>query len=591
MRSYLLPLLVVLSLVLGLATQLTTRAQAQTSQSKGFALDRFDPSERGSEWFVLDTLDFRGVKKRGVSPERSIVRPAIGVVGDYAYKPLVFYDRDGNEAAAFVESQLFLHFGASVALWERLRLGVNLPVAAIVKGAEGSIEGVEYQLAEGGQLGDLRMSADVRLFGQYRGLATMALGVSVWAPTGSQEAYTGDGKWRVAPHVNLAGQAGIFAYAAKVGVNVRFQDQQLAGVQLGTELFGGVSAGLRVANGKLLIGPEVYMSTVLKDGAFDRESTPVEGLFSAHYCIANVVRIGAGIGAGFTKGFGSPKVRAVFSGEWAPCEFDRDGDGILDEDDACPDVPGVANHDPAKHGCPLTDRDGDGIFDDVDACPDEPGIASTDPAKHGCPLRDRDGDGILDDVDACIDLPGVASDDPEKNGCPDTDGDGIIDPKDACPTVAGPPNEDPKKNGCPPARIEHGQIRILEQVKFKTDSAEILHESDGLLEAVMAILTAHPEITKLAVQGHTDNVGAAAYNKHLSDRRAASVAKWLVDHGVDAGRMTSAGFGLEVPIADNDTAEGRRENRRVEFHIVEMDGQPVDASGQSSQSIDERGDL
>jgi OmpA-OmpF porin, OOP family len=571
MGPFLLPLLIVLSL----ATQLTARAQAQTSQSKGFALDRFDPSERGSEWFVLDTLDFRGK-----------VRPAVGVVADYAYKPLVFYDQNGNEAAAFVEHQLFLHVGASVALWERLRLAVNLPVAAMVKGTSGSIDGVQYTLAEGGQIGDLRMSADVRLFGRYRGVATMALGVSVWAPTGSQEAYTGDGKVRVAPHVNLAGQLGIFAYAAKVGVNVRPQDEQIAGVQLGTELFGGLSAGLRLAGGKLLIGPEVYMSTVFKGGAFDRESTPVEGLVSAHYCIANVVRIGGGIGAGFTKGFGSPKVRAVFSAEWAPCEFDRDGDGILDENDACPDVPGVASDDPKKNGCP--DRDKDGIFDVDDACPDEPGIPSSDPAKNGCPLRDRDGDGIFDDSDACPDVPGVASDDPEKNGCPDTDGDGIIDPKDACPTVPGPPNEDPTKNGCPPARIEHGQIRILEQVKFKTDSAEILHESDGLLEAVTAIFNAHPEITKVAVQGHTDNVGTASYNKGLSERRAASVAKWLVEHGVDSARLSSAGFGLEVPIADNDTAEGRRENRRVEFHIVEVDGKPVDASGQSADTVDER---
>jgi outer membrane protein OmpA-like peptidoglycan-associated protein len=575
MRALVIPFLLVLSL----ATLATQRAHAQTSQTSGFALDRFDPAERGSEWFVLDTLDFR--KKGGH------LRPAVGVVADYAYKPLVFYDQNGKEAAAFVEHQLFLHFGASIALWDRVRFAVNLPVAAAVKGTSGSIDGVQYNLAEGGQLGDLRLSADVRLFGHYRGVATMAIGVSVWAPTGSQEAYTGDGKVRVAPHVNLAGQIGIFAYGAKLGVNVRPQDEQLANVQLGTELFGGVSAGLRLANGKLLIGPEVYASTVFKGGAFDRESTPVEGLLSAHYCVANVVRLGGGVGAGFTHGFGSPKVRALFSAEWAPCEFDRDGDGILDENDACPDVPGVSNPDPKKNGCPRTDRDGDGIFDDEDACPDEPGIPSSDPAKNGCPLRDRDHDHILDDDDACPDLPGVASDDPEKNGCPDTDGDGIIDPKDACPTVPGPPNEDPKKNGCPPARIEHGQIRILEQVKFKTDSAEILSESDGLLEAVVAILDAHPEITKLAVQGHTDNVGAASYNKQLSERRAASVAKWLGDHHVDRARLSSAGFGLEVPIADNDTADGRRENRRVEFHIVEIEGRPVDASDAPRDSVDE----
>jgi outer membrane protein OmpA-like peptidoglycan-associated protein len=411
----------------------------------------------------------------------------------------------------------------------------------------------------------------------------MSLGASVWAPTGSPEAYTGDGEWRVAPHVNLAGQLGPFAYAAKLAVNVRMQDQELAGVKLGNEMFGALSLGLRVAGGRVLLGPELYFSSVFEDGAFKRDSTPFEGLASVHACIAEVIRLGAGVGPGFTKGFGSPKVRALLSLEWAPCAedpTDRDGDKIFDKVDACPDEPGVPSDDPSKHGCPIRDRDGDHILDNVDACPDEPGVPSEDPAKNGCPLHDRDGDHILDEDDACPDLPGVASSDPEKNGCPDTDGDTIIDPKDACPTVAGPPNEDPTKHGCPLARIERGQIRILEQVQFKTDSAEILEESNGIMEAVMAILDAHPEIGKISIEGHTDNVGKPKYNKSLSEKRAASVAKWLTDHHIESQRLSSAGFGLEAPLTDNDTEEGRRKNRRVEFHIREVDGQRVDAGGE-----------
>jgi OOP family OmpA-OmpF porin len=563
-----------------LATQPSSPALAQDGGAQpkvsGFALDRFDPSERGSEWFVLDTLDFRGK-----------VRAAAGAVADYALKPLVFYDRDGKEASALVKHQLFVHVGASVSFVDRIRLAANLPVAALVKGNPGSIGGQQYDVAEGGQLGDLRVSADVRLFGKYRGAASMALGASVWAPTGSREAYTGDGKVRVAPHVNLAGQLGIFAYAAKLGVNVRLQDAKLAGVQLGHELFGALSLGLRLAGGRLLLGPEIFTSSVLKGGAFKRESTPLEGILSMHACIAEVVRIGAGVGPGFTRGYGSPKLRALLSVEWAPCAedkppapSDRDGDGIFDNVDACPDEPGIPSDDPRKHGCPLRDRDGDHILDDDDACPDEPGVPSDDPKKHGCPLRDRDKDGILDEVDACPDLPGVASSDPEKNGCPDTDSDTIIDPKDACPTVAGPANEDPTKHGCPLARIERGQIRILEQVKFKTDSAEILDESSDIMNAVMSILDAHPEITKISIEGHTDNVGKPKYNKSLSEKRAASVAKWLINQHIESQRLSSAGFGLEQPIADNDSEEGRRQNRRVEFHIREINGKRVDASGE-----------
>ena len=225
---------------------------------------------------------------------------------------------------------------------------------------------------------------------------------------------------------------------------------------------------------------------------------------------------------------------------------------------------------------PPPDRDDDGILDKDDACPDEPGVKSDDPKKNGCP--DRDEDGIFDTDDACPDEKGVASDDPKKNGCPppkDTDGDGIIDPEDACPNDPGPRSDDPKKNGCPPARIEKGQIRILEQVQFKTGSDVILPASDGILEAVRKIMSDHAEITRVSVEGHTDNRGAAAYNKKLSARRASSVMRWLVQHGIDTKRLQSAGYGFERPIDSNDTEEGRQNNRRVEFHIVEIDGKPA----------------
>lgn len=567
-----LPLLLTATLTLGALFALPARAQENT---EGFALNRFDPSERGSEWFVLDTLDFRGRYK-----------VSLGVVGDYGYKPLVFYDENGKEVEALVEHQLFLHVGGSIALWQRLRLGVNLPVAAVVQGNPGNIGTEQYPLSEGGDLGDLRVSADLRLFGKYRGPISAALGVSVWFPTGSPEAYTSDGTVRVSPHVNLAGQVAKFAYALKLGFNVRTEDGELAGATLGNELFGALSLGLRLAGGKLLLGPEIYASTVMEDGdAFSERGTPFEGVLGGHYCIAEVMRLGAGIGPGFTRGMGTPRVRALFSLEWAPCAEkkppqDRDHDGILDPVDACPDEFGVASDDPRKNGCPIRDRDGDRILDPDDACPDEPGVASIDPKKHGCPLRDRDKDNILDENDACPDLPGLASSDPEKNGCPDSDSDGIIDPKDACPNAAGPPNDDPEKNGCPPARIEQGQIRILEQVKFKTDSAEILGESNYILGAVLEILRDHEEITRISIEGHTDDVGKPAYNKRLSEKRAASVVKWLLAAGIAPTRLSSAGFGLEAPLVPNDGEEGRRKNRRVEFHIREINGQRVDASGE-----------
>ena len=618
---------------LGVAPPAFAQATPAPTQA-GFALDRFNPSERGSEWFALDSLDLRGN-----------VRPAVGVVGEWGYKPLVIYDAQNNERAAVVEHQFFLHVGASLVLLDRLRIAFNLPIALYQTGQNGSANGVQLSSPEQAALGDGRASLDIRLLGRYGDPFQLAVGGQFFTPTGQRDRYTGDDRARGIVHLMMAGEAGIFAYAAKGGFMIRGLDNaDLAGSPIGNELIFGASAGVRVADRKLLIGPEIYGSTVVSnsDAFFAKRSTPLEAILGGHYTIGTDWRIGAGAGPGLTRGYGSPKLRVLASIEWTPAYVppvvvsDRDGDGVVDGEDACPDVPGVRTSDPATNGCPLTpkpkDRDGDGILDDDDACPDAPGVRTDDPKTNGCPDRDgdgivdkedacpevkgvktndpktngcpadRDGDGIADADDACPDVKGVKTNDPKTNGCPpDRDGDGVYDPDDACPDgpgvktndpkTNGCPNDpdrdkdgilnevdacpdtpgektnDPKTNGCPKASLQGNVIKINEQVKFATGSAVILPASNALLTAVVKVLNDHPEIKKLRVEGHTDNVGGAAYNKNLSNQRAASVAKWLTTHGVDQSRLESQGFGLEKPIEDNKTEAGRRENRRVEFHV------------------------
>src|SRR5690606_37708413 len=201
-------------------------------------------------------------------------------------------------------------------------------------------------------------------------------------------------------------------------------------------------------------------------------------------------------------------------------------------------------------------------------CVNVPGPANSDPRFHGCPVADRDSDGIFDAEDACLDVPGIRTADPATNGCPlDSDGDKITDMSDACPHQPGVASPDPSRNGCPMAQIDQGQILIAEQVQFETGSAQIRPESDGVLQAVLAILVKHPEITLISVEGHTDNRGTRELNIGLSRDRAASVVQWLVYHGVSRDRLTSTGFGPDRPIADNNSDAGRQKNRRVEFHI------------------------
>ena len=551
------------------------------AQSAGFAINRFDPAERGSDWFAADSLDMRG---HG--------RVMLGATGDFSEKPLVLYDRDGDEQKAIIKHQLFVHVGASVVLWERLRLGVNLPVLAFQSGQRGTVQGTPFEADDGPTVGDLRLAADVRLLGSYRSPFSLAAGVAVFAPTGKQEAFAGDGKVRVLPRLLLAGDIGNFAYAAKLGVQYRANDAGFNGSTKGTEAVVAAAIGYRSNDGKLVLGPEFFGSTVVTSGdaLFAKRETPFELLFGAHYKVTDDVRLGAGVGPGLTRGFGAPQVRGLLSLEWAPepnkeplvlrpVPSDRDKDGILDVDDACPDEPGVKSDDPKKNGCPLpADRDKDGILDVDDACPDEPGIKNEDTEKNGCPRRDADKDGIFDDEDACVNDPGVRTTDPLTNGCPppkDTDKDSIIDPEDACPQAFGPRDPDPKKNGCPAARVEQGQIKILERVEFENNSAKLRPESDRILNAVLAVMKEHSEFTKLGVEGHTDNRGAAGHNLDLSRRRAASVMKWLVDHGIAATRLSSKGLGMTKPIDSNDSDAGRQNNRRVEFHILEKDGQPL----------------
>ena len=570
-------------------------ASAQTRATPGAALNRFEPSETGSDWFANESLDLRGG-----------FRPALGVVGDFAYKPYVLNNPDGSENTAIIASQFYLHIGGSLNLWDRLRLGVSLPIALEQDGQSKTVGSQQYVAPSSGGVGDLRLAADLRLVGTYGDAFTMALGGRFWAPTGDSSQYLGDGKPRVGPRLSVAGDVGSFAYAAGLGTIYRGNDTPFNGHATGTEINFAAAAGVRLVDKALLLGPEVQGSTVVSQGdaVFGNRTTPLALLLGGHYN-AGDVRFGLGAGPGLSNAAGTAQFRALGSLEWMPaiekpppsdrdhdgiidpndacpdvagvatsdprtngCPADRDGDGVLDAEDACPDVAGVRTDDPRTNGCP-SDRDHDGVADGADACPDVPGVKTDDPATNGCP-PDRDKDGVLDGVDACPDVAGIKTDDPKTNGCPsDRDQDGIIDTEDACPDFAGPRNPDPKKNGCPLARVEAGQVKILEQIKFKTNSAEII-ESEAIIDAVRAILKEHLEIKHLRIQGHTDNAGSAAYNKALSTRRAASVKAALIKAGIDAHSLSSEGFGLEKPLADNATEEGRAANRRVEFLVENL---------------------
>ena len=129
------------------------------------------------------------------------------------------------------------------------------------------------------------------------------------------------------------------------------------------------------------------------------------------------------------------------------------------------------------------------------------------------------------------------------------------------------------EDGCPdqgkgPVQIQAGKITVP-PVFFATNKDVILQRSFATLELVAKTLADNPWVKKVRIEGHTDSRGREAANLDLSQRRAASVRKFLVEHGVDEGRLDSEGYGQTQPIADNRTAAGRGKNRRVEFMIVD----------------------
>ena len=230
---------------------------------------------------------------------------------------------------------------------------------------------------------------------------------------------------------------------------------------------------------------------------------------------------------------------------------DTDKDGIPDNKDACPEVAGLKEF----NGCP--DTDGDGIPDKDDACPEVAGPKEF----NGCP--DTDGDGIADKDDKCPDVAGPA----ENGGCPwpDTDGDGVLDKDDLCPEVAGPASN----KGCPePDEKEQKQLnQYAKTILFDTGKATIKFQSAEVLNQIINVLKKYPN-SRFRIEGHTDSTGKKAKNMILSQNRADAVKVYLIQGGIDAGRLESQGFGPEKPIASNKNKKGRELNRRVEINLI-----------------------
>jgi outer membrane protein OmpA-like peptidoglycan-associated protein len=377
----------------------------------------------------------------------------------------------------------------------------------------------------------------------------------------------------------------------------------------------GLGLSVRVAPALDLVA-EVYGGTYTNN-FFQPRSTPMEAIGGLKIFVVSNSYLMLGAGRRILDADAAADIRAFVGFVFEPSIGDRDGDGLRDDEDRCPDQPEDFDHFEDSDGCPEPDNDQDGVLDVDDQCPLTPEDRDGEADDDGCPDRDnndRDGDGILDAVDQCPDQPEDRDDFQDEDGCPDPDNDqdGILDREDICPNnpedrddfedqdgCPDPDNDHDRipdvrdrcvmqpetyngtedEDGCPDqgiAVLEENNIRILQAINFETDSAQIRPESLTIVEAVAATLRGNPQIALVQVQGHADERGDDDHNLQLTRDRAASVVRALVERGVERNRLQSAGYGERCPIDPRPrNPEAWARNRRVIFLILRTQTGPT----------------
>lgn len=548
--------------------------------------------------FHLDRLEMPGAPEDGVAlfrPEtnqRNIFYGQLGI--GYSLRPLKVRNITSDQQTitrtnrtSVIQDQLTVYGSAGFQILDRATIGVTFPWTPAQTGenpnySAGSIQGsgqgtTTYVQPGGPSASDLRIDLRGTIARTADRKSAFGAQVSFFAPTGTTSNFGGDNG--AAAMLMLTGETTIkwITLVANTGIHLRPRrsindPSNGSGLGVGNEWRFAVGAFVPLKEGKYRIGGTIFGQTgiesddLIGNTFFRKQNTPLEWQVEGRMKFGPADHWWVGAAAGtrfFVSAYGAPDLRVVgLVGAYVP---------ILESDAHSPDRREERRARWRSEN--RSDRDNDGIPDDVDACPNEPEDHQGDDPSDGCPMPpDRDHDGIPDNLDKCPDEPEDKDGIDDGDGCPedDADADGIPDAVDACPKEPGQRSSDPKRNGCPSfIKMEGGQVRVLQQVHFATGKTEILASSFPMLQEIANLLKVNPGIKRMSIEGHTDNRGGADMNKKLSQGRADSVMKWLVQHGIDAGRLEAHGYGLEQPIEDNNTEAGRQKNRRVEFKILQ----------------------
>ncbi len=474
-----------------------------------------------------------------------------------------------------VSSQLIDYATVGAELAARVTFIVNLPVILYQSGSDPSPAGVRgVGTMQRPALMDARLDLRGLLYEADDKKTRLGGGMSFYAPTGAQYSYGGDGKTHTSLNMSVETLVRDLIIVGNLGFHFRPKGA-IGELVVGNELTMGAGIFWPMRDGRIRVGGSLNFSTGIEvftgsnkvdtSTIFTARNTPLEWLAEGRMFLDEKRQLwaGGGLGTRLDTGYGAPDVRILaLIGYHAT---------IQDSDAPAPERRMRAIRERIQRDG--TDTDHDGIPDEVDLCPSVPEDKLEPDPTDGCPKpSDKDNDGIPDEFDKCPDTPEDKDGIDDNDGCPedDYDQDGVPDVTDACPREPGTESPDPKTNGCPTfiKRVEGStEIQILKMIEFDTGKASIKQSSYSILDEIVRLLKANPDISQLSVEGHTDNRGAVEMNNQLSQSRAESVMKYIVEHGIAPQRLEAHGYGPARPVAPNETESGRQKNRRVEFHI------------------------
>ena len=387
-------------------------------------------------------------------------RPGTGGEG----QPECELDRDGDSVRQVVRSHLQADLMASLSFLQMFQVGLVLPVLLYQAGdGLGDVGGTSMDLGGTAGLGDLRLHLKwTAPFGIGAGAEDgfgLAIAPTISFPTGnalSKDSYMGDGL--VTVHGQLLAEFRLAALQIGARLGYRWREpSQLFSTELGHELTYAVGAGYRIPLSQpgYSLKPMVELFgangfTVQLDESPLELDVALQAQVGMHYVLL------AGLGAGLVSAVGVPQVRAFAGFRYAPKRFDRDGDGIDDDDDQCPNDREDRDEYQDSDGCPDPDNDSDGLPDDRDGCVNEAEDIDEYQDDDGCPEPDNDGDGIQDGYDGCPndaeDLDGFE----DRDGCPDLDHDrdNIAVPQDHCPLEMEDTDGFADADGCPETDVD-----------------------------------------------------------------------------------------------------------------------------------------